>query len=1797
MFWPRASACLFLIPGVLSQRSGLHFSLESRATNTDGSLPIYKDPAAAIEDRVADLLPRMTVEEKVSQIIQGDIKFYLANPFDPLDNTLQFNQSGLTQMVNQMGGSVWAGYQMPWTKLVFAVTVAQKYMLENTTLGIPALFQSEGLHGLTDNGTTFPSPIGLAASFNPDLLQQVAQVISNEAEGLGINHIFAPVLDLSRELRWGRVEENFGEDPFLTGEMGAAYVKGIQSGRRRNASETAIARVAATCKHFAAFGSPQGGLNIAQVSGGERELRTTYLKPFNRACLDALSFMTAYSSYDGIPAVSNKHLLTDILRNEWGYKYWVTCDASAIDNLIGTHFTCDTRECAAKISLENGVQGEMGGGTYTYMTLPAQVKSGAVDEKILDQTVEAMLRTKFSLGLFENPFPYDDYVATLRTSAARDVLHAAEAESIVLLENRKSTLPLKSSIRSIAMIGPQANRVTLGDYVFPNATLNGITPLAGVNKFISGTSGFSNVKVNFAEGCKLWSNDQSGFDAAVQAAKNSDVAVVMVGTWSLDQALLWTPGTNATTGEHVDVSDLGLVGAQLELVKAVKAAGKPTVVAFVSGKPVAEPWIQANADAVIQQFYPGELGGTALAEVLFGAVNPSGKLPVSFPRSVGTTPIFYNYLRASRPLDPGQVFDDGTLKFGHQYVLNDPTPLWSFGHGLSYTTFNYTNLKISPTRISPTQDFTVTVTVRNSGSVAGKEVVQVYATDVVSSVVTVNQQLVGFKKVHLAPGASTTVTIPVSSSELALWTLDNKFVVEPGVFRIKIGTSDQVFVQANLTVAALRRFANEAVAGSMRASTMCQAAVECGTLPPQLMAPVHYAELDNRHIDSLRAALRSGQDAGARLEVTTYAMAQIGEYIVRRDIPPAAIHELWDRAWPWIKFLHEHIAHLEGHGHSHVDMSYQSFVLLLHTYLNAYQFDDAVDGPFMCAYPWVLSVAARAWDMALKSERASWRLDASFKTSHEGSLAGTCSALVTFAQRQLVTEDGTHMRQLVEGAGGSYAQLAALIIRHLRQTCPTKATNSVIVDPSFLYRVYTASCLIPNRRDNEAGTRIAWRAALINAGLVKTLTRIACRLSTSPLATSPLLGGFPAELLAIITQCYCYDAAPDQRLAEALHAGIMRCVAQYVCRENIRKGDEYHSKVAWLLNHALVPHCTYLSVLRPLLAEMEHLATTYSDIAQKMAEAGIEEEWKLLVRVTTERARVVKAYDAGTLTSQRACDSLQCGKIADTEKLRRCGACRNAWYCSVACQKSDWADEHSRNCKLIGRIFTEYSSGHRKGDREFHRALLNHDYATNRLQIALLLLPHLLEPAHLRPIVQFNYRYGIVELSLHRVEPSWAGSERFGLHIQRAAWTGRSVQVHAVIGIVGGRDVLWRPFLLRLEGPPMENALQAYMLQFMARGLGSPMVHAARVKQVVDRPAPVSLPTTIGVLLVGGLFASLFGGMVNLQSMLYYRAYKRDPVFLKALIFAIWVLDNLHTAFVWSTLWFELVQNYGESERIDQIPWFLPMLVVLTAVVTVLTHCFFAHRIFLLSKNNWFMVVPVLALTLLRLISASVTTSKMFLFTSFVVFKANARWIFTLGLAVSTGLDVLITGLLVYLFWLNRTGTGRMNRILDRLILYGVEAGSLTAAGTFASMLFWLIEPGSLVFLGIYFSIEKLYANSLLATLNTRNGIRQKRSAGSGAGRAGAGEHSRSCSCSRRGTGAGPGFGPGGGPVVYLEPRPSKQFLSGGAGPSSGKGRALDVGMNGSLGGVEITVERTTNMYGDESPDGYLGSMASVATQ
>ena len=754
-------------------------SANGLARRNDTAQAVYKDAAAPIEDRVSDLLSRMTIEEKTAQLIQGDISNWINT------TTNAVNQTGLEWNFRVRAGQFYVGYPMPAEWISNGIKIGQEYLKQNTTLGIPALVQTEAIHGLlVGNATIYNSPIGQACSFDPELIHDMAVAIAKESLALGINQLFAPLADLARELRFGRVEETYGEDPFLAGEMAYEYVKGVQS-----------LNVSATVKHFAGFSAPEQGLNTGPVHGGERELRTTWLPPFHRAIIDAdaWNIMGAYHSYDGIPSIADGHLQETILRDEWGYKYWLTSDAGATDRLCCAFKLCQCKtkdkpidsEAVTLMALPNGNDVEMGGGSYNYANIPRLVEEGKLDIEIVDRAVSRQLRAKFRQGLFERPYqglPLDEIDSAIHTDEYVALARKLEADSIVLLENKNNVLPLSKSA-NVAVIGPMANITNLGDYVVYRSQYNptNVTPLQGIQKASNGT-------VTFAQGCERWSNDQSGFPDAVAAAKAADVAVVVVGTWSRDQQELWQ-GLNATTGEHVDVASLNLVGAMGPLVQAIIQTGKPTIVVYSSGKPVTEPWISDNAAGLLQMFYPGEQGGNGLADVLFGDVTPSGKLSVSFPYDVGTLPIYYNYLNSGRSTDPGAILPNGTLKFGHQYVLNTPQPLYEFGYGLSYANFTYSDVKLSKTEASPSDTVTVTVSVTNSSPVDGKEVVQVYVQDVFASVVVPNKELKGFKKVLVKAGETVDVSIDLEVSKWGLWDRKMKYVVEKGDFIVHVGSS------------------------------------------------------------------------------------------------------------------------------------------------------------------------------------------------------------------------------------------------------------------------------------------------------------------------------------------------------------------------------------------------------------------------------------------------------------------------------------------------------------------------------------------------------------------------------------------------------------------------------------------------------------------------------------------------------------------------------------------------------------------------------------------------------------------------------------------------------------------------------------------------------------------------------------------------------------------------------------------------------------------------------------------------
>ncbi|KPM38393.1 Periplasmic beta-glucosidase [Neonectria ditissima] len=745
--------------------------------------PVYKDKNASIDDRVSDLLKRMTVKEKMAQLIQGDMTNYL----NITDGTV--NKTGLKWNMEYRANSLWTGLYTEMETIQKAAKLAQDYMLEETELGIPTFVQSEGLHGfLALNATIFNSPIGIGCSFNPDLVEKMGNIIATEALALGVNQLFSPQADLARELRFGRVEECFGEDPYLVGEMAYSFAKGLQD-----------EGVSAMVKHYAAFASPEQGINTAPVHGGERELRSLYLPPFKRAIIDsgATSIMSSYNSYDGVPVVSDAHLLNDILREEWGYEYYVISDAGGTARLANAFFVCEIEdnECITLEALPNGNDVEMGGGYWSYEIIPELIKSGKLDSKVLDTAVSRVLRSKFKMGLFENPYPgvpakkIFDHINTKKNKALARKL---DTESIVLLENHDNTLPLKKNAH-VAVIGPMAHGyVNYGDYVIHTAMSRGVTPLDGIKAASKG-------KVTYAKGCERWSNDDSGFDEAVAAAEAADVAVVVVGTWSRDQNELWG-GLNATTGEHIDVSNLDLVGAMPRLVQAIIDTGKPTIVVFSSGKPVTEPWISEEAAALVQQFYQSEQGGHALADILYGNENPSGKLSVSFPYDVGTLPIYYDHLNSARMWpNAGRVYENGTLKFGSNYVLETPTALYGFGYGLSYSKFEFSKPSVSKKKVSASDTVTITVDVTNKSKRDGAEVVQLYVKDMLASVDVPRFQLKGFKKVEVQAGKTEKVKIDLAVSEWGLWNRKMEYVVEPGEFTVYVGNSSESFL-GNVTV-------------------------------------------------------------------------------------------------------------------------------------------------------------------------------------------------------------------------------------------------------------------------------------------------------------------------------------------------------------------------------------------------------------------------------------------------------------------------------------------------------------------------------------------------------------------------------------------------------------------------------------------------------------------------------------------------------------------------------------------------------------------------------------------------------------------------------------------------------------------------------------------------------------------------------------------------------------------------------------------------------------------------------------
>lgn len=736
--------------------------------------PKYKDASQPVEVRVKDLLSRMSLEEKIAQMRHIHAYSILTDG--------KVDEAKLDKMIEGKCYGFIEGLTLSGKECLALMTAAQRYMQEKTRLGIPLFAVTESLHGSVHDGSTiFPQAIALASTFNPDLAYQMTSAISAELLAQGISQSLTPVIDVCRDLRWGRVEECFGEDPFLISRMGVAQVKGyLDHG------------ISPMVKHFGAHGTPQGGLNLASVACGQRELRSIYLKTFETVIKEAhpWAVMSSYNSWNNEPNSGSHYLMTELLRDEWGFKGYIYSDWGSIGMLDYFHHTAQNGAEAAMQALTAGLDAEASDDCYE--ELQQLVERGELDEKYIDQAVSRILTAKFSMGLFERPLPEEEsYEQHVHTPEHIALARQIAEESIVLLQNENQMLPLHADrLKSIAVIGPNADQVQFGDYTWSRDNKDGITLLQALKEQVG-----NRITLNYAKGCDLVTDSREGFAKAVEAARKSDVSIVVVGSAS---ASLARDYSNATCGEGFDLSDLTLTGVQEELIKAVYATGKPVVAVLLSGKPFAMPWVKEHIPAIVVQWYPGEEGGRALADMLFGKVNPSGKLNYSFPQSVGHLPCYYNYL----PTDKGFYRRPGKPnKPGKDYVFSSPQALWAFGHGLSYTEFEYLSATTQKEDYSMGDTIEVTVSIRNVGNRDGMEVPQVYVRDVVSSVVTPVKELKGFKKVLIKQGDTKEVTIQIPVAELALFNKEMKQVVEPGAFELQIGpASDDIRIQRMITV-------------------------------------------------------------------------------------------------------------------------------------------------------------------------------------------------------------------------------------------------------------------------------------------------------------------------------------------------------------------------------------------------------------------------------------------------------------------------------------------------------------------------------------------------------------------------------------------------------------------------------------------------------------------------------------------------------------------------------------------------------------------------------------------------------------------------------------------------------------------------------------------------------------------------------------------------------------------------------------------------------------------------------------
>lgn len=752
----------------------------------------YRDPRKSVEERIEDLISRMTVEEKIAQIGSVWGSSCIENGDFSSDKASELLKNGtghISRLALLLGPRERAE----------AANAIQRFLLEQTRLGIPAIIHEESCSGyMASEANCFPMPIGLAATFEPDLVRQMADVIRKQMRAVGAHHTLAPVVDVVRDVRWGRVEETFGEDPYLISRMGVAYVRGLQT-------DDLTCGIACTGKHYAGYGFSEGGLNWAPSHIPERELLDVFVAPFAVLVAEAkvVSIMNAYQEIDGIPCGASKYLLTDVLRRKLKFEGNVASDYVTLEHLYQTHNIAADEEEAALLGLEAGLDVELPYSKVYQDPLMEAIKKGAVGIDLIDRAVRRVLKEKFELGLFEEPFvELDSVMSCYHREEERMLSRDIARKSMVLLKN-DDVLPLSSDIPTLAVIGPAADSVRLmqGDYHFPthHEIVYGmisedassresdestreepaeiqlarylpemVSVLEGIRSRVS-----SGTEVLYARGCDISGSDTDGIAEAVALAKRAAAAVVVVGGRS-------SLAKGCTSGEFNDAASLGLTGVQQELVERIVATGTPTVVVLINGRPLALPWMAEQVPALLEAWLPGEEGGNAVADLLFGEVNPAGRLPVSLARDVGQMPLYYNHKPSG-----------GKSMFWGEYSDMPATPLYPFGHGLSYTSFAYADLQLSADRVSADAILDISMRVQNSGKLAGDEVVQLYIQDVAGSVTRPVKELKGFHRISLEPGESREIIFHLPMSQLAFHGSDTQFAVEPGQMKIMIGASSE----------------------------------------------------------------------------------------------------------------------------------------------------------------------------------------------------------------------------------------------------------------------------------------------------------------------------------------------------------------------------------------------------------------------------------------------------------------------------------------------------------------------------------------------------------------------------------------------------------------------------------------------------------------------------------------------------------------------------------------------------------------------------------------------------------------------------------------------------------------------------------------------------------------------------------------------------------------------------------------------------------------------------------------------